>query len=184
MAREVRLSLRKIGYAPRMLSAVTHLDDPADPDAIDRLADTLSALVSGVAGGLVGDAIIVVPREVPAVATVAEATGAVLVVHTGHDPFGAGAAIARRDWIFCLDAGDVPAEGWIRTLDRFVGMVKPEIGIGRLDRPEPLRRLRNRLDRLFGTRTIRAGDVVRREDLSGRTKRLRVRALHARIDRS
>ncbi len=63
-------------------------------------------------------------------------------------------------------------------------MAKPEIGIGRLDRPEPLRRLRNRLDRLFGTRTIRAGDVVRREDLSGRTKRLRVRALHARIDRS
>lgn len=122
-----------------MLSAVTSLADPADPDAIDRLADTLSVLVSGVAGGLVGDAIIVVPREVAAVAAVAEATGAVLVVIAGGNPYAAGAAVARRDWILCLEAGDVPAEGWIRTLDRFVGMARPDVGIGRLTRPAPLR---------------------------------------------
>lgn len=171
-----------------MLSAVTLLDDPANPDAIDRLADTLSVLVSGVAGGLVGDAIIVVPREAPAVATVAEATGAVLVVDAGGAPFAAGAALARRDWILCLEAGDVPAEGWIRTLDRFVGMAKPEIGIGRLDRPAPLRtRFLARLEGLIGARGVRAGDVVRREDLlgrSGRAGRLRIRILNGRIDRS
>lgn len=171
-----------------MLSAVTLLDDPADPDAIDRLADTLSVLVSGVAGGLVGDAIIVVPREAPAVATVAEATGAELVVHPGGGRFAAGAALARRDWILCLEAGDVLAEGWIRTLDRFVGMAKPEIGIGRLHRPAPLRtRLLARIEGMIGAHGIRAGDVVRREDLlgrSGRKGRLRIRALNGRIDRS
>ncbi len=171
-----------------MLSAVTLLADPADPDAIDRLADTLSVLVSGVAGGLVGDAIIVVPREAPAVATVAEATGAVLVTHAGGAPFAAGATRARRDWILCLEAGDVPAEGWIRTLDRFIGMAKPEIGIGRFHRTAPLRtRLLARVEGVIGARGVKAGDVVRKEDLlgrSGRTGRLRVRALNGRIDRS
>lgn len=171
-----------------MLSAVTLLDDPADPDAIDRLADTLSALVSGVAGGLVGDAIIVVPREAPGVETVAEATGAVLVIHDGGAPFAAGAAHARRDWILCLEAGDVPAEGWIRTLDRFVGMAKADIGIGRLHRAAPLRtRLLARIEGVVGARGVRAGDVVRKDDLlgrSGRSGRLRIRTLNARIDRS
>ncbi|GJE40601.1 hypothetical protein [Methylobacterium persicinum] len=171
-----------------MLSAVTSLADPADPDAIDRLADTLSVLVSGVAGGLVGDAIIVVPREVAAVAAVAEATGAVLVVIAGGNPYAAGAAVARRDWILCLEAGDVPAEGWIRTLDRFVGMARPDVGIGRLTRPAPLRtRLLAAVEGVIGARTVRAGDVVRREDLvagASAGRRLRIRALNGRIDRS
>ena len=38
--------------------------------AIDRLADTLSVLVSGVAGGLIGDAVIVTGRESEAVTAV------------------------------------------------------------------------------------------------------------------
>jgi hypothetical protein len=66
-----------------MLSAVTFLADPAAPDAIDRLADTLSVLVSGVAGGLIGDAVIVTGGGSEAVAAVAEATGATLVLHAG-----------------------------------------------------------------------------------------------------
>jgi len=77
-----------------MLSAVTYLADPAEPDAIDRLADTLSVLVSGVAGGLVGDAVIVAGRESEAVAAVAEATGATLVLHRGGNPYAAGAVAA------------------------------------------------------------------------------------------
>ncbi|MCJ2012109.1 hypothetical protein [Methylobacterium sp. J-076] len=168
-----------------MLSAVTYLADPADPDAIDRLADTLSVLVSGVAGGLVGDAIIVVPGQVSAVAAVAEATGAVLVPHRGGNPFATGAAVARRDWILCLEAGDVPAEGWIRTLDRFVGTAKAEIGIGRLHRGASLRtRLLAGMEGVVGARAARAGDVVRRADLAaGPGQRLRVRTLNGRIDR-
>jgi hypothetical protein len=180
------LRRRKIGYAPRMLSAVTYLADPADPDAIDRLADTLGALVSGVAGGLVGDAVIVAPGDIQAVATVAEATGAVLVSYAGGNPFAAGAARARREWILCLEAGDVPAEGWIRTLDRFIGTARPEVGLGRLRRPAALRtRLLSGFEALLGAGFVRAGDVVRRESLrAGAPGRLRVRALNGRIDRS
>ena len=70
----------------QMLSAVISLTDPAAPDAIDRLADTLSALVSGVAAGLVGDAVIVTAAASEAVATVAEATGAALVPHDAIEP--------------------------------------------------------------------------------------------------
>lgn len=172
-----------------MLSAVTYLADPADPDAIDRLADTLSVLVSGVAGGLIGDAVIVAGTESEAVAAVAEATGATLVLHRGGNPYAAGAAAARRDWILCLEAGDVPAEGWIRTLDRFVGTVRPETGLGRLHRPAAgwLGRLVGRIEVLAGARQARAGDVVRREALRAGAvfaPRLKVKPLIVRIDRA
>ena len=171
-----------------MLSAVTYLADPADPDAIDRLADTLGVLVSGVAAGLVGDAVIVAPETARAVETVAEATGAELVPYDGGNPFVLGAARARRDWILCLEAGDIPADGWIRTLDRFAGLARPETGLGRLRRAAPWgTRLVAGFEGLVGTRTIRAGDVVRRAILlagPGSDRRLRVRPLNARIDRS
>ena len=172
-----------------MLSAVTYLADPAHPDAIDRLADTLGVLVSGVAGGLIGDAVIVSGCASEAVTAVAEATGAALIVHAGASPYTAGAAMARRDWILCLEAGDVPAEGWIRTLDRFVGTARPETGLGRLRRPGAglAAGVVARFETLAGTRTVRAGDVARRDDLRAgppfRT-RLRVRPLIARIDRA
>lgn len=172
-----------------MLSAVTYLTDPADPDAIDRLADTLSVLVSGVAGGLVGDAVIVVDGGSDAVAAVAEATGATLVLRRGGNPYTVGAAVARRDWILCLEAGDVMAEGWIRTLDRFVGTARPETGLGRLHRPAAgwRSRLVGRIESLAGARRARAGDVVRRETLRAGAvfaPRLKVRPLIARIDRT
>ena len=171
-----------------MLSAVISLADPAAPDAIDRLADTLSALVSGVAAGLVGDAVIVTGAESEAVATVAEATGAALVLHGGRDPYRAGAGLARRDWVLCLEAGDVPAEGWIRTLDRFIGTAKPDLGLGRLRRSAAGWRGRARLpiEALAGAGKARAGDVVRREVLRAGAvfqPRLKVRHLIARIDR-
>ncbi|MBE7245118.1 MAG: hypothetical protein INR63_09210 [Actinomycetospora chiangmaiensis] len=172
-----------------MLSAVTYLADPAHPDAIDRLADTLGVLVSGVAGGLIGDAVIVSSCASEAVSAVAEATGATLVVHAGGSPYTAGAALARRDWILCLEAGDVPAEGWIRTLDRFVGTARPETGLGRLRRPAAGWRahLVGRVEMVTGARQARAGDVVRRDALrSGPAfaARLKVRPLIARIDRA
>ncbi|WP_457104181.1 hypothetical protein [Methylobacterium sp. P5_C11] len=172
-----------------MLSAVTYLADPADPDAIDRLADTLSVLVSGVAGGLVGDAVIVSGRASEAVAAVAEATGATLVLQGSGNPYAVGAAAARRDWVLCLEAGDVPAEGWIRTLDRFVGTARPETGLGRLHRPAAgwLGTVRNRVEALAGARQARAGDVVRRDVLRTAAvfaPRLKVRPLIARIERA
>jgi hypothetical protein len=172
-----------------MLSAVTFLADPADPDAIDRLADTLSVLVSGVAGGLIGDAVIVTGGGSDAVAAVAEATGATLIPHRSGNPYAAGAVAARRDWVLCLEAGDVLAEGWIRTLDRFVGTARPETGLGRLHRPAAgwLARAVNRIEVLVGARQVRAGDVVRRDALRAGgvfAPRLKVRPLIARIDRA
>lgn len=183
-----RFTEAKNQLCARMLSAVTYLARPGEPDAIDRLADTLSALVAGVAAGLVGDAVIVTDRRNEAVATVAEATGAALVLCSGGDPFTAGAAAARREWVLCLEAGDVPAEGWIRTLDRFIGTARSEIGLGRLRRPAAGLRVRAmaRIEGLVGARAARAGDVIRRDTLRtgpAFAPRLRVRRLIARIDR-
>lgn len=176
-------------FAP-MISALVHLADPHDADAIDRLTDSLSALVAGVAAGIVGDAVIVAGSASAAVETVADATGATLVVPArGRNPWIVGAGAARRDWILCLEAGDVPAEGWIRTLDRFVGTARPETMLGRLRRPDagPIARTASRIERLIGVRSIRAGDLVRREPLAAGapfSPRLRPRRLIARIDRA
>jgi hypothetical protein len=172
-----------------MISALTYVARPADPDAIDRLADTLSALVSGVAAGLVGDAVIVAGAASEAIEAVAEATGAAVVVRPrGTNPWAAGARIARRDWVLCLEAGDVPAEGWIRSLDRFVGTVRPDVALARLRRPHAglPQRLAAKGERVIGVRAARAGDLVRRERLIAGpifSPRLRPRPLIARLER-
>ena len=173
-----------------MLSAVTYIARPAEPDAIDQLADTLSALVAGGAAGLVGAAVIGAGAEREAVGTVAEATGATLVLRPrGGSPWMAGARAARRDWVLCLAAGDVPAEGWIRTLDRFIGTARPEVALARLRRPHgglPAR-LAVRGEGGIGVARARAGDRGRREKLLAGpifSPRLKVRRLIARIDRA
>lgn len=172
-----------------MISALVAVATPVDADAIDRLADTLGALVAGVAGGLVGDAVIVTAGAADAgLATVAEATGATLVVSGADDPWAAAARAARRDWVLCLEAGDVPAEGWIRTLDRFVGTARSDAVLGRLRRPHAswAVRLARPVERLVGARTVRAGDVLRRDRLARGARlapRLTVRPLIGRVDR-
>ena len=47
--------------------------------------------------------------------------------------WSAGAAAARRDWLLCLEAGDVPGEGWIGAVERFVAFAG-EPRVGRLSR--------------------------------------------------
>lgn len=174
-----------------MISALTYVARPGDPDAIERLADTLSALVAGVAAGLVGDAVIVSGQAHEAVETVAEATGATLVLlrSPGSSPWTAGAKVARREWVLCLEAGDVPAEGWIRTLDRFVNTARPEVALGRLRRAHaglPLR-IAGHGESVIGVRGARAGDLVRRERLiagASFVPRLKPRPVKARIERA
>ncbi|KTS23026.1 hypothetical protein NS228_24530 [Methylobacterium indicum] len=149
-----------------MFTAVIHLPGAITPERIDALADTLAALVAGVAAGVVGDAVIAAAHpEDPDVATMAESTGAALVAR-GRNPWAAAAGSARRPWLLCLEAGDVPAEGWIRALDRFAATTNPE-AVGRLRRPHaPLfERIAGRREALTGTRQIRAGDLVRAEAL-------------------
>ncbi|TGE02609.1 hypothetical protein [Methylobacterium nonmethylotrophicum] len=145
-----------------MFTAVIHLPGAIDPERIDALADTLAALVAGVAAGVVADAVIAAAHpDDPEVGTMAESTGAALVAR-GPSPWVAAAAAARRPWMLCLEAGDVPAEGWIRVLDRF-GATAPAEAIGRLRRPHaPLfERIAGRREALTGTRWVRAGDLVR-----------------------
>ncbi|TXM57742.1 hypothetical protein [Methylobacterium sp. WL120] len=172
-----------------MISALVLVADPGDADALDRLADSLGALVAGVAAGLVGDAVIVAAAMDPGVDTIADATGASLVVMPpGANPWVAGAALARRDWVLCLEAGDVPGDGWIRTLDRFVGTAGAD-ALGRLSRPHAslATRLAVWAEAMVGAGVARPGDVVRRDRLTEAgtfAPRLTPRRLIARIDRA
>ncbi|NEU12016.1 hypothetical protein G3T14_07720 [Methylobacterium sp. BTF04] len=173
-----------------MISALIHVARPADPDAVDQLADTLGALVAGVAAGLIGDAVIIAPSHHAAIDAVAEATGATLVIRArGATPWSAGAKAARREWVLCLDAGDVPAEGWIRILDRFIGTARPDLALGRLRRPHAgiPARLAARGESVIGVTAPRTGDLVRRDRLLAGpsfSRRLKVRRLAARLERS
>ena len=101
--------------------------------SIEGLRATLSALVGGVVDGLVGDAVIVAPARSPEVERIADAMGASLVI-SAEDPWRRGAARARQDWILCLDAGDVPREGWQRSLERFIAHCPPDRRFGRFTR--------------------------------------------------
>lgn len=135
---------------------------------VEALAATLAALVPAVVAGLVGDAVILAREAGLEVGTVADAAGANLVLAPpGSDPWRAGAAAARRDWVLCLEAGDVPGEGWIRALDRFLALGPPSRRFGRLRR-----RPRGTADLLAalvprGPRRLRGGDLVHRSLILG-----------------
>ncbi|MGO4574042.1 hypothetical protein [Microvirga sp. 2TAF3] len=132
----------------------------------EALAVTLSALVPAVAAGLVGDAVILAETQDENVDKVADAAGAVLVV-TGEEPWKEGARAARHDWLLCLDDGDIPQEGWIRVLERFVALGAPEGGSGRLRRQREglLRAGADGLRAILNRRGVRAGDLVHRRVL-------------------
>jgi hypothetical protein len=138
-----------------MISAVVRVEH-----GVEALAATLSALVPGVADGLVGDAVVLAATRDGPVAEVADALGASLIAGADRS-WGIGAQAARRDWILCLADGDVPMEGWIRTLDRFIAASPADRGFGRLARRPAA--LRDRLLRVLGSRDVRAGDLVRRD---------------------
>lgn len=129
--------------------------------SVEALATTLSALVPAVADGLIGDAVVLAAGRDPAVARVADAMGAELLVTAADPPWQEGAALARREWCLCLDDGDVPSEGWIRALERFVALSPPDRRFGRLARRP--RTLRVRLAEALAGHGVRAGDVVRRD---------------------
>lgn len=173
-----------------MISALISVARPNDPNAIDQLADSLGALVAGVAAGLIGDAVIIMPQPTPAIEAVAEATGATIVLRgRGSSPWSTGAKAARRDWVLCLEAGDIPAEGWIRLLDRFIGTARPDIVLARLRRPHTglPSRLAARSETVIGVSAPRPGDLVRRDKMIAGPNfahRLKVRRLSARLDRA
>jgi hypothetical protein len=167
-----------------MLTAVIFAE--GDPE---NLAATLGALVPAVIEGLLGDAVVVARVADPAVATVAEIAGASLAVAAADaDAWREGARLARRDWLLCLRAGDVPADGWMRAVDQFlVAAVRGHRPLGRFSRPglglaDSLSLV---VERMAGTRVVRAGDLVQRSWLGARNgARVRPLPIAARIARA
>jgi hypothetical protein len=146
----------------------------------EALAATLSALVPAVAAGLIGDAVILAEREDDTLAMVADAAGATLVV-TKDAAWTEAAKVARRDWLLCLDDGDIPQEGWIRVLDRFVALSRPEQGLARMRRQRA--GLFSALTDVFARSSVRGGDLVHRRVLMNEIRaRIPVR-LSATIER-
>jgi hypothetical protein len=135
---------------------------------LEALATTVSALVPAVAEGLVADAIVLSRDRDPQIERVAEAVGAAfLVAPAGEDPWAAGAVVARRDWVLCLGAGDVPSEGWMRAVDRFVALAPHDRRFGRLPRRHAGIGARLRAVLALGRRqAIRPGDVLHRSLLA------------------
>ncbi len=146
----------------------------------EALAATLSALVPAVAAGLVGDAVILSGKPDETLAKVADAVGASLIVAEGAS-WTHGARTARRDWLLCLDDGDIPQEDWIRVLDRFVALAPPERGLARLRRHGS--GLAGLLRRAFPGASVRAGDLVHRRVLLNEVKARTPVRLSARIER-
>lgn len=133
----------------------------------EALAATLSALVPAVAAGLVGDAVILSARQDETLEKVADAAGASLIV-AGETSWADGARAARREWLLCLDDGDIPQEGWIRVLDRFVALARPERGLARFRRHGA--GLAGLMRRVFARSKVHAGDIVHRRVLLDEVK--------------
>jgi len=153
-------------------------------DGIEPLAATLAALVPAVAAGLVADAVVLDLDAAGEIAAVADGVGAAHVrIAERRLAFAAGAAVARRDWLFCLEAGDVPQEGWIGAVEAYLaGASGP--GLGRARRGGGLAARAALLwERLAGARQVRAGDLVHRALVLGPRlpRSLRPARLDARI---
>lgn len=152
---------------------------------VGPLAATLAALVPAVADGVVAGAVVISPAPDEAVAQVADGVGAAhCVPREGEDPWLAGAALARRDWLLCLEAGDVPAEGWMLPVERFVALAAgPRIGLlGGRSAAAAMRGLR---ETLVGIRRPAPGHVLHRALLgpAGLRQRLRPARIAARVAR-
>lgn len=147
-----------------MITAIVQAAGSGVRPGTEALAATLSSLVPGVADGLVADAVVVAEAGDAGAARLAEAAGAAhLALTAGGDPWRLAAPLARRDWLLCLDAGDVPREGWITVLDRFLAG-RPSMRLARLGRARPTagERLIGWRDRVLGADAPRAGDLVHR----------------------
>jgi hypothetical protein len=153
-----------------------------------ELAATLSALVPAVVDGLIGDAVIILRQTDATIEKIAEIAGAnVVFTSPGGDPWRAGAARARREWLLCLRSGDIPGEGWMRAADRFLaGSGRGGQPLARFSRRKPFRATAviDLGEQMVGTRNARAGDLALRDWLTAREPaRVRPGRLGAAIER-
>jgi glycosyltransferase involved in cell wall biosynthesis len=86
------------------------------------LVPTLSALVAGVTGGLLGEVVVADASSSDATAQVAEVAGCRFVASS--EPLGArlkaAAASTRGAWLMFLHAGTVLEPGWVGIVERFI----------------------------------------------------------------
>jgi hypothetical protein len=89
------------------------------------------------------------------------------------NPWQQASSLARREWLLCLQAGDVPGEGWIRALDRFLAAALRDGGpMGRFARKGGAGQALSRVTAaVAGTRIVRPGDIVRRDWLTAEDRR-------------
>jgi hypothetical protein len=166
-----------------MITALVHAEGQPE-----ELAATLAALVHAIVEGLMGDAVIIAHEPDAAIKGIAEVAGATLaIVPQGVDPWRAGAARARREWLLCLSSGDVPGEGWLRAVDRFLaGPARSGQPLARFGRRQVLSlfTIGDLAARMTGTRSAQAGDLVRRDWLTAaEPARVRPARLRAAIER-
>jgi hypothetical protein len=153
--------------------------------SVEALAATFAALVPGVAEGLVADAVVISTRNSPELAAVADAVGAGhFLAQRGKDPWFGASATARRNWLLCLQAGDVPMEGWIGAIERFVDF-EGEPRIGCLSGPTARAGAANFFERCVGATAARPGHLVHRALLgeAGLARRTRPLRVAARLER-
>src|SRR5881398_1238688 len=113
-----------------MVTALILADGP-----VEALALTVSGLVPGVVEGTIADAVVITAQPREDLERVAEAVGAKIAVSMpGISPWVQGAMLARRERLLCLEAGDLPVEGWMGALERFVSRGPDGARFGRLRR--------------------------------------------------
>lgn len=113
-----------------MISLILPLtrDEPA-------LLDTLGACVSGVAEGVIRDAVLVAPHLSPAMEQMADAAGCKVEIAQGERAALVSAAgrVARSDWWLVLSPGMIPGGPWLTDLGSFISLASPEdVGVTRL----------------------------------------------------
>ena len=142
---------------------------------VEALVATLAAVIPAIPEGLVADAVILTDQPCREVEMVADGVGAAhAVVPPDGDPWRAGAILARRDWVLCLEEGDVPQQGWIAALDRFISSGSPDRRFGRFRNRGSMRFIRIfALGRLWPGYRVRGGDLLRRDLLLGEERSLR-----------
>jgi len=124
----------------------------------EALAATFSVLIPAVADGFLGHAVVIDAVGHADIERLADATGASYLRAGGAEGWHLGAAQARGDWLFLLDAGDVPQPHWAQAVERHL-ILAP-------DAPAliPLRgvagSLRERAGISFGARRLRPGLIV------------------------
>ncbi len=110
-----------------LILPLTH-DEPA-------LLETLSACVSGVAEGVIRDAVLVTPHLSEAMERMSDAAGCKVVVAGGtrNALISAGGQVARSDWWLVLTPGIIPSGPWLNDLTSHLALAEPsDIGLTRL----------------------------------------------------